>query len=105
MKKALQLRKRTILVLSEEQTSEAVGAGSNISCDGGDCHGNGTGNATDCWETCNTCHDSCNRGTCNDGCGNATRDATCRTDGCGCGGGGGGGGTTTTLDAYTECAC
>lgn len=46
----LRLRKRTVAVLSGEQINEVVGAGSNVSCDGGDCHGNGTGNATDCWE-------------------------------------------------------
>lgn len=52
----LRLRKRTILVLNEAQVGEAAGAGSNISCEGGDCGGGATGNRTDCWETCNTCN-------------------------------------------------
>ena len=103
MEKKLQLKKRTILVLSEEQTSEAVGAGSNISCDGGDCHGNGTGNGTDCWETCNTCPDSCNA-PCNPSA-DGTCDVTCRTAGCGCVGGGGGTGAIRSLEAHTECGC
>jgi len=61
----LRLRKRTILVLNDDQAGEAAGAGSNISCDGGDCFGGATGNLTECWETCNTCHQSCPHGTCN----------------------------------------
>lgn len=68
MEKKLRLRKRTILVLSEAQTSEAVGAGSNISCEGGDCDGAVTGNRTDCWVTCNTCDRTCGQ-TCGDTCG------------------------------------
>lgn len=69
----LRLRKRTILVLNDDQIGEAAGAGSNISCDGGDC--GGTGTTTDGWETCNTCDPSCPYGTC-DG-------PTC-ADTCGC---------------------
>lgn len=102
MKKSLQLRKRTILVLSEEQTSEAVGAGSNISCDGGDCHGNGTGNATDCWETCNTCHESC-YGTCDE---RQSCARTChQTFGCGCQVGGGGSDDGQCCPTDTCCDC
>lgn len=99
----LRLRKRTILVLNEDQVGEVAGAGSNISCDGGDCHGNGTGNGTDCWETCNTCPDSCNA-PCNPPTCNATCVATCQTVGCGCVRGGVGG-TTTSEEAQTECGC
>ena len=54
----LRLRKRTIVVLSEEQVGDVAGAGSNISCDGGDCVGP-TRRVTDCWPTCNTCDPTC----------------------------------------------
>lgn len=54
----LRLRKRTIVVLNDDQVGDVAGAGSNISCDGGDCVGP-TRNVTDCWPTCNTCDPTC----------------------------------------------